>query len=216
MRFRLRRSEWWALAVIAASVVASIGFYPILPESVPSHWNAAGEVDGFLPRGWGVALMPLIALVMLVLFVVVPRIDPKRENIEKFRNHFDNFIVLLFVFLAYLHILTLFAGAGYSFNLVRFLAPAFAFLFWQVGTLVAHAEPNWTVGIRTPWTLSSESVWRKTHALSGKLFRTSGSIALLGVFFPSVAIWLVVVPAIASALTAFVYSYVLFKREARV
>jgi len=212
MHFKLRRSEWWAVAVIGAAVVASIGFYPVLPESVPSHWNAAGEIDGYLPRAWGVALMPLIAVVMLALFIIIPRIDPKRDNIEKFRRYFDDFIIVIFVFLAYLHTLTLVIGVGYPLDLIRFLAPAFAVLFWYVGILVGHTESNWTVGIRTPWTLSSEEVWRKTHELGGKLFRTTGSIALLGVFLPSLAIWFILVPALGTALVCVVYSYVVFKK----
>lgn len=212
-----RRTLTLAGALIAASFVAAIAFYPLLPEQVPSHWNAAGEVNGYLPRGWGAFLMPVLAIAILALLIVIPRIDPKRENIVKFRLYLDDFILALLVFLAYIHLLTMFAALGSPLAIGRWMAPGIALLFWVAGTLVAHAEPNWTAGIRTPWTLSSETVWRKTHILGGKLFRASAVIALLGAILPgTVAFWFILAPALATAALTVVYSYVVYRREQRV
>jgi uncharacterized membrane protein len=169
-----------------------------------------------MPKFWGTFLIPIIALVLWIVFLVIPRIDPKRENIEKFRKYFDGFIAALFVFLLYLYVLTLYWNTGYRFNMVIFLMPAFAVLFYMVGILVSHAEMNWTIGIRTPWTLSSETVWKKTHVLTGKLFRASGIITLTGVLFPDFAIWFLLIPVLASAVVSTVYSYLAYRKEHQV
>jgi len=215
MHKKLRRAEWLALALVVTSFVAAIIALPLLPARVPSHWNAAGEIDGYMPRGWGAFFMPVLSLVILAILVIFPRIDPKRENIEKFRPYFDDFILAFLVFMSYFHLLTLAAGVGFTVNIVMPLVPAFAILFFVLGRLISHAEPNWTVGIRTPWTLSSETVWRKTHEMGGKLFRAAAVVGLLGLLFPSAAIWFILVPILGTALTTVVYSYVEFRKEKR-
>lgn len=192
----------------------AIGFYvyPIFPGKIVSHWDIHGQPNGYMSKFWGIFLMPLISIVMYLLFLIIPKIDPKKENIEKFRKYFDIFIVLIFLFLFYLYILTLAWNLNFHFDLIPFLIPAFAVLFYYMGILISHAESNWSIGIRTPWTLSNEDVWKKTHRLSGKLFRTSGIIALLGLFFPNQAFWLVLAPIIAAATTGIVYSYLEYRK----
>jgi uncharacterized membrane protein len=89
----------------------------------------------------------------------------------------------------------------------------FGMLFIYLGFLLEHAEPNWFVGIRTPWTLSSESVWKKTHRLGGKLFKIAGVICLLGVLFQDYAIWTIMVPILLVSFYVVVYSYIEFQKE---
>lgn len=137
--------------------------YPHLPAQVASHWNAAGEVDGFMSRGWGAFLSPAIFAFIAALLYAVPRVDPKRENIAKFRKYFDCFVVAFSFVFYYIFLLTLLWNAGYVFDFAAFLIPPLAGLFYLVGMILPHTELNWTIGIRTPWTMSSEAVWKKTH-----------------------------------------------------
>ncbi|MGC9610912.1 MAG: SdpI family protein [Minisyncoccia bacterium] len=202
-----------ALAIVALSVVIGIYLYPAFPEKVASHWNAQGIVNGYVSRFWGLFMMPAISLVFFLLLTFVPRIDPKKNNIEAFRGHYNNFIVCMMVFFFYVHVLTIFYNLGYLLNIIQFLAPAFAFLFYYAGILVGHAKRNWFIGIRTPWTLESENVWDKTHAIGAKLFKTSGLIALLGIIFPSAAIYLIIIPILAFSLYLIVFSYFEYKKE---
>jgi uncharacterized membrane protein len=95
------------------------------------------------------------------------------------------------------------------------LAPAFAALFFYAGVLIQHAKQNWFVGIRTPLTLSNETVWKKTHALGSKLFKASGIVCLIGIIYPVWAIWFIIIPAIASAVITVVYSYQEFQRQTK-
>jgi len=211
----MRKSNIISLAIVVASFIVAGYFYPQLPEKVASHWNAQGNVDGYLPKFWGAFLMPIISVVMYLLFLIIPAIDPKKQNIEKFRKYFDWFIVLMLLFLFYLYALTLAWSLNYRFNLIQLLSPAFALLFYYSGVLINHAEPNWTIGIRTPWTLSNETVWKKTHILGGKLFKTTGSISLLGIFWPDYAIGLIIIPSITAALVSIIYSYLKFRKLPR-
>ncbi len=171
--------------LIAAILLLSFGiagyFYPQMPERMASHWNAQGQVDGYMSRFWGVFLMPIVSLGLSLLFVLIPRIDPLRANIEKFRRHYYGFVLIILVFLLYLYLLTIFWNLGFRFNMVRMLTPAFAVLFYFCGVLMGKAKRNYFVGIRTPWTLNNEAVWDKTHRLGGKLFKAAGVVALLGV-----------------------------------
>jgi uncharacterized membrane protein len=201
-----------ALAIIVASFALGIYFYPQLPETVASHWDSAGQVNGYLNRFWGAFLMPIIILAMFLLFLIIPKIDPLSENIKKFRRYFDWLIVLIMVFMVYVYLLSVLWNLGKEFNLSQFLIPAFGLLFFYMGVLVENAQRNWSIGIRTPWTLSSDEIWNKTHQIGGKLFKISGIITLLGIVFPLWAMWLVLAPIIASSVFLFVYSYLQYKK----
>lgn len=211
----MRKSEIGVLAIVILSFLLGIFFYPRMPELLASHWNIKGQVNGYLPKFWGLFLMPAISTFLLLLFVLIPKIDPLKENIAKFRRYFDTFVLLIIIFLFYLYLLTIFGNLNFRFNLVQLLVPALGILFFYTGILVENAKRNWFIGIRTPWTLSSDQVWEKTHQLGGKLFKAAGVIAFLGVFFQNLAIYFVLVPAVGVSLYMIVFSYFEFQKEAR-
>jgi uncharacterized membrane protein len=200
------------LIIIALSFSLSIYFSPQMPELMASHWNAAGEVDGYMPKNWGLFFMPILSVIMLALLVIVPRIDPLKKNIETFNKYFYGFLIAIFIFLFYLHVLTLMWNLGYRFELIRYLTPGFALLFFYCGILIEHAKKNFFIGIRTPWTLSSDKVWDKTHKIGGKLFKLAGILSLLGIFFPQQAILFILIPILAITLYLYIYSYLEHKK----
>ena len=211
----VQKREIIILLIILVSILASIYAYPRVPEQMASHWNAAGQINGYIPRLVGLALMPVISIGAFLLFLVIPRIDPLRRNIAKFRKYFDGFIVLMMLFLLYLHGLVIFANIGFTFNMMQVIAPALGAVFYYCGVLISHAKKNWSIGIRTPWTMSSERVWNETHKRGGKLFKAAGIIAFLGIVLPDYAIIFVLAPVIASIVYTFVYSYVLYQKKRR-
>lgn len=211
----MKKGELTALLVIVVSFLLGLYFYPILPDQIASHWNTVGEVDGYMPKFWGAFLMPIISVVLFIVFLVVPKIDPRRANIEKFRNYFDGFIAAIFLFFLYLYVLTLIWNLGYEFNMVQFIVPAIAILFYVIGIVISKAESNWTIGIRTPWTLSSETVWQKTHILGGKLFRGAAIVSFLGIFFPSIAFWILMISIFFAAGYSVLYSYLVYRKEGK-
>ncbi len=184
-----------------------------MPAKMASHWNIRGEVDNYISKFWGLFLMPFISIGMFLLFILIPKMDPLKANIEKFRKYFDRFIILIILFLFYLYLLTIFWNFGNKFSMNQVLPPAFGILLFYCGILIENAKRNWSIGIRTPWTLSNEKVWEKTHRLGGKLFKMVGIIALFGIFFPNYAFFLVLVPAILVVIYTIVYSYFEYRKE---
>lgn len=209
----MRKSEIAALLIILISFVISAYFYPKMPERMASHWNVQGNVDGHMSKFWGLFLMPFVSSGLFLLFLIIPKIDPLKQNIVKFRKYFDAFVVLIIVFLFYLYLLTILWNLGFTFSIIYALVPAFSILFFYVGVLIENAKRNWFIGIRTPWTLSSDKVWDKTHKLGGKLFKISGIIALLGIIFVRYAFYFVISPAIIVALYTIVYSYFEYRKQ---
>ncbi|HXY86987.1 MAG TPA: SdpI family protein [Candidatus Acidoferrales bacterium] len=209
----MRRSELIAVGIVIILFAVGIYVYPQLPDTIASHWNAQGQVNGYTSKFWGLFLLAIISVGLVLLFVVIPRIDPLKANIEKFRTFYDRFVILFLVFFFYFYLLTILWNMGVQYNFNQVLAPAFGGLFYYIGVVTEHAKRNWFVGIRTPWTLSSESVWDKTHAIGAKLFKIVGVVALLGVLFPNYTIFFILVPVLIVAGYLIVYSYVVYQRE---
>ncbi|MDD3606969.1 MAG: SdpI family protein [Candidatus Cloacimonas acidaminovorans] len=209
---KLRKSEIISLLIIMISFIIGISFYSLLPDKVASHWNAKGEVDGYMSKFGGLFLMPVISLVLLLLFIIIPKIDPLKHNIEKFRKYFDGFIVLMMLFLFYLYILTILWNIGVRFNFVHLLVPIFSIFFYYCGILIQKAQRNWFIGIRTPWTLSNEQVWNKTHKIGGILFKIAGIISLIGILLPEYALFFVICPVILASLFPVIYSYFAYQK----
>ena len=208
----MKKTNIIIIAVILISFAIALYLYPSMPEQMASHWNSKGEVDGFMSKFWGLFLMPIVTLGMYFLFIFLPKIDPLKKNIEKFRKYYDALILLIILFMFYTYILTLLWNLGYRFGMTQAISPAMAILFFFIGFIMNKLERNWFVGIRTPWTLSSDIVWKKTHELGGKLFMFAGILAFLGAFFPDYAIWLILVPILAVTLFIIVYSYFEYRR----
>lgn len=143
--------------------------------------------------------------------MLIPSIDPLKENVKQFWNHFVTFIAMLFFFIIYLQILVIQWNLGNRFDFVRFLIPAFSVLFFYIGILLEKAKRNWFIGIRTPWTLSSDKVWNKTHQLGSKLFKIAALVSLGGIVWPNIAFYLLLGSVLLAAIIPAVYSYFVFK-----
>jgi uncharacterized membrane protein len=167
-----------------------------------------------MSRFWGVFMMPLTSAFILALFLLLPNIDPLKENILAFRKEFNLFILITLIFLAYIWLLTILWNLGYtSFKMGSAILPALGFLFFVIGYVIRKAKRNWFIGIRTPWTLSSDAVWAEIHRIGGTLFMLSGFFAIMGVFFGAYGVWFTLVPLLSSTLFLYVYSYILYQRE---
>ena len=206
-----------ALTMISLALLAGAALWNQLPDPMASHWNASGEVDGYMSKFWGVFLLPLITLGMFVLFMIVPNIDPLKANIAQFRETFNLFIVLIIAFMLYIYGLTLAWSLGYQdFNMSTAMLRFMGVLFIAIGFMLRKAKRNFFIGIRTPWTLSSDFVWDKTHQLGSILFMASGAFTIIGGLFGGMtAFWLMFVPLIGSSLFLVIYSYVLYRAETK-
>ena len=206
-----------SLVLIVAATLVGILLWNQLPEQMASHWDVNDQVNGYMPKFWGLFLMPLVTLGMLALFLIIPEIDPLKANITQFREVFNLFIALIIGFMIYVHGLTLAWSLGYhNFKMSMAMLPFMGLLFIAIGFMLRKAKRNFFIGIRTPWTLSSDRVWDETHRLGATLFMVSGALAVVGGFFGGiVAFWMLFVPLIGSTLFLLVYSYVLYRRETK-
>ncbi|MFH1750044.1 MAG: SdpI family protein [Candidatus Micrarchaeota archaeon] len=203
------------IGIVLASFLLAAYIYPLMPEKIATHWGIEGKPNGYSGRLLGTFMMPAMLLLISIFLYYVPKLDPLKANVKKFREYFDRFILLLGAFLFYLQVLVVYWNLGNEFDFGQMLLPAFGVLFYYIGVLIVNAKRNWFIGIRTPWTLSSDRVWDKTHAIGGKLFKATGIIAFLGLFLPQVGFMLVIAMAIAIVVWSFVYSYVEFRNEER-
>ena len=212
-----RTTIFVTIFLIAFAITFSISVFDRLPDQMASHWNTANQVDGYISRFWGAFLMPIISAAMILVFLVIPQIDPLKANIAKFRGYFNAFIALIVAFMVYMHVLTLLWNLGCDqFNMGTAMLPAIGLLFVFAGIMMRQAKRNFFIGIRTPWTLSSDLVWDETHRVGSILFIVSGILALFGAFFEEYAIWFILFPVLGSTLFLLVYSYVLYRQETNV
>ena len=208
------RSRWFGLVIAVVAVALSLWAYPRLPPSVVTHWSLNGTPDGYSSRLWALAIIPVMLVIMTVIFNVLPKIDPRHENYVKFLSSYWLIANAVIVFLLVAHGLIIAAGLGFSIKIDRLMPLGIGLLFVFLGNFLTRVEPNWFVGIRSPWTLSSDTVWRRTHRTGGWVFVIGGlvlaSTALLprAAFLPLLIATIVIMPAIP-----IVQSYVLWKRE---
>ena len=205
-----------ATVIILLSLIAGAFVYEQLPDTMASHWGPDGQVDGYMGKFWATFMVPLTSLFVLGLYLIIPYLDPLKENIAKFREAFNLFIILIIAFLGYVWALTIIWNLGKtSFDMSGAILPAVGILFFFVGYMLRKAKRNWFIGIRTPWTLSSDKVWDETHRLGATLFMVSGALALLGAFFGDKAIWFILIPVFGTTIFLYAYSYVLYQNETK-
>ena len=208
------RSRWFGLIVVALAAAVSVWAFPRLPDTVATHWNLRGEPDGYSSRLSAVLFMPLLILGLTVLFNVLPKLDPRQANYEKFRDSYWLIANAVIAFALVAHGLVLGSGMGYAVHIDRLLPLGIGLLLAFLGNYLTRVEPNWFLGIRTPWTLSSDAVWRKTHRTGGWLFVVGGLVIAAGAFAPrGVFLPLAMGTLVVVCVIPVVQSYVLWKRE---
>jgi uncharacterized membrane protein len=206
--------KWIPFLIVAASVLASAIVYPKLPTTIPTHWDMLGRPNGWSSRVWGAWVMPIFLLATWVLFLVLPRIDPRGSNYAKFGDAFEAIIDSIMLFILGLHLLILRAALGYPVAIERVVPFGIGVLLVVIGNLLPRARPNWFVGIRTPWTLSSDRVWEKTHRIGGRLFVVGGLLIIIAAFVvPRFAQFVLIAVVTLSTGFVLIYSYLAWKEE---
>ena len=201
------------ILIIILSILISILFYRYLPDSMASHWNGQGVVDGYSSRLFNVIFFPLLNIFLFILFIFIPKIDPKWKSIRLLEGKFNLFISSMLVFMVLLQLNVYLWNIGIMILMGVVMPILMGGLFIVVSILIRDAKQNYTIGIRTPWTLHSERVWDKTHALGYKLFLGSGILSIASALVPKYSIWIVLGSVILSTVSLFIYSYLEFKKE---
>jgi uncharacterized membrane protein len=208
--------RWLGLIFVAASLIFSLAVYNDLPERVATHFGVNGQPDGWSSRGVAAFGIPLAGLLMFGLFHGLPRILPRRENFERFEDTYWAITTLVLAFVFAMHVVVLGMALGWPVDMPTFVVLGVGSMFVILGNLMPRVKQNWLLGIRTPWTLESESVWRETHRIGGRTMVLGGLITMMGVFCPTgMQPWIAMVGLGVGAFIPLVYSYILWRREQR-
>lgn len=184
-----------------------------LPEKVPIHWNMNGEIDG-----WGeklqLLLIPFVLPVLVyIIFLIVPKIDPKNK-IEKIGNKYHQLKFAMVLFMSALAVLIIYSSSNQSSkSITKYIFVLIGFLFVVLGNYFKTIKPNYFIGIKTPWTLENETVWKETHSLAGKLWFVGGLVMVAVSFVLKGKIHIVVYSSIVAIISIIpiVFSYIRFK-----
>ena len=206
--------KWYPAVLVAATFVGSLFIYPRLPDRVPTHWDIHDRVNGYGPRWMAAFLIPTMLLALWGLMRFLPRIDPRRENYAKMQGTYDLVVNVTLTLVAVLHFVILGAVMGAPISIPRVVPAIVGVALVVVGSVLPRARPNWWFGIRTPWTLSNDRVWERTHHVGGYVMVAIGLLAMLasilGVTVASAAVGIV---AAALGLGLVAYSYFAWKQE---
>lgn len=217
---KIRKTEVliWVLAVLP--LVACLAAGPFLPEQIPLHWGIDGQVDGY--GGYGeLLILAASGLGLAVVLKVVPRLDPKRANYEKFAGGYTAIRLCLGLFYVFLVGLTLVAALvpqmQNTLGMDRLCMGGVGILFCVIGNFMPKFKHNYFCGIRVPWTLASEDNWRRTHRFAGPIWFWCGLGMLVCSFFlrGQALFCLLFALLILLGVAPVLYSYLIFRRQNR-
>lgn len=205
--------KWISWVIVAIALLMTAVLYGRLPDTLPVHWNLAGEADRYAEKPLAALLMPLVMIATALLFEAVPRISPAGFTVEANARGFRAIAVATLVFLLALHTVTLLSGLGVPIDVGLVVPVGMGALFVVIGNYMTTVRKNFFVGIRTPWTLANDDVWFRTHRLGARLFILGGLVLMVASFLapkPMFAVLIGVTLLVAGV--PIVYSYVVYRR----
>lgn len=211
------KNKKFYISLIACLIPLIIGliYFESLPEELPTHWNAAGEIDGFMSKPMVLFGLPLFMLGLHVFVIWMMHKDPKYQNIPKVMLN------LMYLFMPFLSIIIMFITInasienGLDFNAASLVTIFISVIFIVIGNYLPKCKQSYTVGIKTPWALNDEENWNKTHRLAGFLWLAGGIVILLSsIFIGSTTLTIIFLSVVVSmTFIPFAYSYMLYAKK---
>ena len=214
----MNKKFWISIIIIIVQIALALYLSSFIADDakIPSHWNIRGEIDGYSGKWTAVLLFPGINALLFILMLALPIFSVRyRETPERFSRMVPLITNIIIFFFAIIHIYTLLLGAELVSSTGCFIYYALGLMFILLGNILPKMPSSFFIGIRTPWTLSSEYVWRKTHKVGGVCFVLSG---LLMIFIPAIwgnnttALTVMFVLFMALILYSVLYSFLLYKK----
>jgi len=194
--------------ILLVPMLAGILLWNQLPAQIPSHWNAAGEIDRWSSKAFAVFCIPLILLAAQWLCVIGTGADPKKAN------HSGKILQLVLwiipILSIVLHVLTYMAALGNEVRMEVVMPVFIGLVLTIIGNYLPKCKQNYTIGIKIPWTLHSEENWNKTHRFAGWLWTFCGLVIMLTGFFGG--FWIFFAIVLVMVLAPFLYSYHLHRK----
>ena len=209
------RTEAVSLLLLLAMFVAAGVVWPSAPDRIPVHWGVSGEPDRYAGKFEGLLLLSLVALGLYVLLLVLPRVDPRKEHYARFQGVYTILRTLIVAIMAGTFAIVVLWARGVHVDTFVVVGLMIGLLFMVLGNYMGKLRSTWFVGIRTPWTLSSEESWNKTHRLGGRLFFVFGLALAIGVPLGKqwAASYMIPAGVFGLVLILYVYSYLVWRKD---
>ena len=218
------KALWIALLALCVANAAAYVLWalPAMPETVPTHWGVDGTADGWDSKGSTIFMGVVMPFLILALLFAVPHFDPRGESYNRFKGIYQGFSAAFTVFMVVMAWITpltalgaLPTAGGPIVNVVAF--GFLGLLLVGLGVAMPHIEPNYTFGVRVPWTLADPENWRRTHRFAGPVFVVMGAVmcamAFLGSMLPEGALVAVLlVTLLGGVALVTLYSFLIWKR----
>ncbi|MGH8200038.1 MAG: SdpI family protein [Steroidobacteraceae bacterium] len=205
---------WLAMTLVAAAFATSVVLYPRLPAIIPTHWNAAGVINGWMPKSRGAFVAPVVSLVIVAGLILFEPIQIEEDGDDLKVRYYPTIVASVAGLNSFANLWVLMAGMGWHRALPSHLAIAVGLLLVVLGNSLGKVRQNGVVGIRTPWTLADEEVWARTNRVGGWLIVLAGLVmAATGIMGFRMVPGLIAVGAAAAVSVG--YSYVIWLRVNR-
>ena len=208
------KTEIFPIIIIALTLISSFYFYNVFPEKVPVHWNIEGQADSWGSKEFGAFFFPVVIVFIYLLLLFMPNIDPKKDRYKDFSKVYLVFKSILIVFFCLIYFASSLFAIGYDLPISVIVPVSIGIIFIIIGNYMSKIKINWMFGIRTPWTLSSEQVWNKTHRFGGWAFISGGLLIIFSGLGPVILkAYIFVTAIIGIVFGTIVYSYFAYSKE---
>lgn len=208
----MKKLKLTLLILCAVSFVGHLFLYPHLPDMIPSNWSFDGTINSYSEKSLSIFLALLPAL-LLLLMDFIPRIDPRGRNYQKHEKAYQFFMIAIVLFLTVMVWVSNLAALGYTVDMGLLVQLGLGILFLIIGNFMPQIRSNYTFGIKTPWAIENEYVWRKTHQAGGIVFCLLGILFLISAFFKSeIFSWVIMGFLLISTLGLSLYSYLVYRK----
>jgi uncharacterized membrane protein len=208
------KTEIVPILLIVASFIFGFYFYRYFPDRVATHWDFSGTPNGYLNRFWGAFAMPFLLVFIYLIQLATPFFDPRRERYAEFAKSYHVIKAVVPAVLFVLYLGASYYNLGYNIDMKYVGSAAAGILFIVIGAILPKLKNNWFMGIRNPWTLSSEKVWNKTHRVGGYMFMLTGCAVLIAPYFAkNIGLIILVVGIGLSVIGTTLYSYLAYRAE---
>ena len=207
------KKEFPYIILMALPFIYLAYIWNTLPETVPTHWNASGEIDGYGSKNTLLIIPFMLPVLVYIIMTIAPKIDPKNK-IAIMGKKYEQLKFFLVLFMSVLALFIIYSSKTQSFSSPNIIYILLGLLFAGLGNFMKTVKPNYFIGIKTPWTLENETVWKKTHLLGGKIWFVGGLliVCMSLIFTAQTAATLFVIIAVLITIIPLVHSYIEFKK----
>lgn len=206
----IKAADLICLIMITAAFIFATVMYFSLPEQIPLHWDAAGEIDGYGSKSYAF-MFPVIAAVVWLLMLFTRRFSPKGYTVDSFIRTVCIFQVVLVALMVAIGVMILLAANGQQFDMLAVMGVTMGLVFFVLGNFMGRVRPNFFIGIRTPWTLANEEVWTRTHRLAAWMLTLAGLYMMVASLAGLSLVTSIIVVAVAAIAPA-IYSFIIYRR----